>query len=138
MTCTPNLFGLEHAEILYDDIAQVWELDLDGQVDDRGPWVVVESTARRVEPRLAADLLEWVVEEMLEDSIDEVGAMLHRLCAHPEHVAAVEHLRSLLIARCGWTQAVREVARHTITLTDDDEPLVDGEPMYVPRQEAKP
>lgn len=135
-----RLYGLPGAERLEFDIGSVYETCIDGQLEGNGPWTIEEHLVRPTidsvptAERIVGDILELTSEDdYTEDPFHE------RVYKDPELLALAEALRTAVAGKVTWFMAGEKVATHTITLVETDDPkyptvLLDGEPMYVPRQ----
>ena len=134
-----NLFCQDGDEYLDDDIATVWERiwdDLD-LADSPRRWEIQEWTSTPLGTMLTPT---WrTLERISEDLYDEVNeyGMEHvdAAIAKTEVIAAFDYARALLASHLtGFSMSDRLVARHIITLDEDLQPLVDGEPMYITKE----
>ena len=138
-----NLFGQDGDEYLETDIATVWERiydDIDNDFREEGgpaQWEVLEWSARPLGAMLTST---WrTLERISEDLYDEVNeyGMEHvdAAIAKTEVIAAFDYARALLASHLtGFSMSDRLVARHIITLDEDLQPLVNGEPMYITKE----
>lgn len=134
----PRLYAVPYSEHCHDDIAGVYETDIEPYVDehDRRPRVVAEYTVHPPKYHLPSSeqVVEWLVEwatdrgELTEDAADH----LERNVDHDAVHAAAEALLDAVAARMRYRMANRRVAEHTITWDCDGAPLVDGDPLYRP------
>lgn len=133
-----RLYGVPHAEALWNDPAAVYEQDIEPCLhgDEREPRVIEEWTVHPPDYHLpSADrLVEWLVEWAADQGeLDWDGA--ERLEKQAEHVTvtdAAEHLLAALAARITYRMADRRVAEHVVTWNPQGEPLLDGFPLYQP------
>jgi hypothetical protein len=132
----PNLFGLPGAEHMRNDEVDVYEADIDGRTtgNPEEVWIIEEWTCGSV--RFGSNTAECMAEdagEKLCDDLefDEDGAdAIGRAAAHPDVVAAFQEALDLLAKKVNYRMADKKVADHRVTFDADDEPLLDGEPMY--------
>lgn len=87
-------------------------------------------SGRRVVEMLCEALYEDEVSESAEDSIGRAESSAE---AHAAFDVALAVLASKLT---GWWQAEKLVRTLTVTWDENGEPLLDGEPMYVKREEV--
>jgi hypothetical protein len=132
-----RLYGVPGAEVLHFDIGACYETDIEPWLHERdhAPRVIEEWTCRPVAEHLPPGdwlidrLLEWVADEGL---LDEYGYDAFELACQGEDVmAAAVALRSVIASKVNYRMADKLVAEHSVTWDDADEPLVDGEPLYV-------
>lgn len=135
MTAPDRLYGLPGAERLHDDIASVYELELDGMFDDghderNGPWVVEEWTVQDSlhQVPLACDIIERLAEQFSENGMYEDDP-LPNIHLDPEALALAEALRVYVAKKANFHWADKKVGEHAITMVDD-EPYLNGEPLY--------
>lgn len=132
-----RLFGVPYAEDLHDNPAAVYELQIEPYTDghDRRPVVVEEWTVYPPKHHLrrAADIVDWLLECAAEDGEVTEGwsEAIDRHDRDPDVLAAAEALLDVLASKVRYRMADRKVAEHTITWGADDEPLLDGRPLYV-------
>lgn len=141
MSDDQRLYGLPGAEQMYFTAAEVYECAIDGQ-DDATSWTVEEWTTRSpistVPP--AEAIVEHVLEYTCDDDYPECPWGDDHPVEDPELLALAEKIRERVAATLGsYRLAKEQVATHTITLVEGEDPkyptvLLDGEPMYVPRQ----
>ncbi len=142
-----RLWGPEGAENLEFDAASAYECNEYAFINDENePRIMEEWTCTPlgefVRPNVE-HLIENLVERMaddvlLEDAWDSIEKM--RLERDAEVVAAFEAAVAVLRSKlntAGYRMADKLVAKHTITWVDE-EPYMDGEPMYVKREETQP
>lgn len=136
MSSKPDrLYGLPHAEEVFDDIATVWENEIEPYADDHDTraWVIEEWTVR--DPIDTVTKAEWILEliaehigdtaDITEDAYDD----LERAVKHEDVVAACESMRQAIAKHIRYHMADKRVATHTLTVVDS-EPLIDGKPLY--------
>ncbi len=139
-----NLFGMDGWENLEDDVASVWErieCDLpepgEWTDDDRREWEVIEWTAKPLGDFLTPTwrTLERISEDLC-DYTDEWGfEHVEAATAKTEVIAAFEYARALLASHLTrYRMAEKQVTTHIITLDEHDQPLVNGEPMYITKE----
>lgn len=137
-----RLYGVPHAEALWDDPAAVYEQDIEpySDGDERQPRIIEEWTVHPPDYHFpSADrLVEWLVEWAADQGeLDWDGA--ERLEKQAEHVTvtdAAENLLAALAARITYRMADRKVAEHIVTWSPEGEPLLDGFPLYRPSHSA--
>lgn len=129
-----RLYGLPHAEVMYDDPATVWELELEPFVDGPGRSFVEEWTVHEPDHHLppADRLLEWVEEWTLE--MGEVSENWRMPSDHPDVQAAVESLYDAIAAAVDYRMAKDMVRRHVVAWDGKGAVTLDGVPMYVPAE----
>ena len=138
----PRLYGLSEAEHLYDDIASVWELEIEPMIMGPGKALIEEWTVYDpghhlpVADDIIASVWEWAVTwgEVAEDWGEDFPLK-------DEDVRAVaDDLLRVIADRIKYRMANEVVATHTIEWTGDEgeNPLLDGEPMYRPSQPDQP
>lgn len=116
MEMSDRLFGTPGAEILYDDIATVWETEIDPlrEHGDDGPWVVEEWTVR---PKLQHLPTVEDVLELIEDWTAENGELSEEADID-FHSDACKAAAAVLLGACAealhWRMADRKVAEHTL------------------------
>ena len=138
-----NLFAQAGAEYLESDIGALWDRiwdDLDPAYPEEGDtaqWEILEWSARPLGTMLTPT---WrTLERISEDLYDEVNeyGMEHvdAAIAKTEVIAAFDYARALLARHLsGFSMADRHIATHIITLDEHDQPLVNGEPMYITKE----
>ena len=131
-----RIYGIPGSERLYSEVAEAYETQIDGQVDedDNTPRVIEEWT---VAPsishvRSASSIVEDLIEDAAADAPEDMYDSISHLDTDPDVLAAAEALREAFASRITYSVADKMVAEHVITWDDKNEPLVDGEPMYVP------
>lgn len=139
-----NLFCQDGDEYLDDDIATVWERiydDLpepaDHEPDDPAQWEIQEWTSTPLGDFLPST--SRVLERMEEDLYDEVteyaNGAIESAFAKSEVIAAFDYARALLARHLArFAMADKMIATHIITLDEHDQPLVNGEPMYITKE----
>lgn len=135
-----RLFGVPHAETLYTSVADAYECQVEPWADDhdRRPRIIEEWTVCEPISHLpsAASIAEQVFENACDDAPDgyfDAGAHVWR---EDDVQAAAEALRQAIAGHITYRVADTRVAEHQITWDEQGEPLVDGEPMYVPARQA--
>lgn len=140
-----RLFGVPGAERLYDTAASYYETELDPYFDDRAvpqhPEHIIEEWDVH-DPidhvPSAAMILYWLCEHIGEEITDPDAAGLDRLERDEEALAAAEALRATLAGKISWRMARDLLATHKLTWDDQNEPLLDGEPLYQRRAPRDP
>lgn len=138
-----HLYGLPGAERLHFSAAEVYECEIDGQHDeDTTSWTIEKWTTRS--PITTVPSAEAIVDHVLEYTCDDDYPECPWGDDHPikdpELLALAEKLRERVAATLGtYRLADKPVGSHVITLVETDDPkyptvLLDGEPMYVPRE----
>lgn len=140
MEAAPNapsvqrLFGIPGAEQMQTELAETYELHIDGEVDehDRRPRIIEEWSVRppAAHFRSPADIIDWLLEDAADDGGEDFYDQAQHLTRDPKVLAAAEQLVDLLASRITYFTADTRLAEHTITWDDDGEPLVDGQPLY--------
>jgi hypothetical protein len=144
-----KLYGFDGDEYLQSDPVTVYEnwandwdfpsclTDPDGFAPEPftlGQLVIEEWSTRPVGDGLvSADrILEWIYDGFCDDAVfDEAGEACERAASDPEVVAAFEAARSLMASKItGWKMADRKLRDLIVTWDENNEPLLDGEPMY--------
>lgn len=142
---TEFLYGLDGDEYMCDSPAEVYEgreCDYcfeDLPVDQWEPMKIEEWTSLPLghfvpsAARMIENLLERLMDgDVSEEAFDRIGD----LDEDPEVLAAFEAARAALASKLGgWRQAQKLVRTLTVTWGENGEPLLDGEPMYVKREE---
>ena len=135
-----RLYCLPGAETCYDDIATVWELDIEPFVDehdDRTTRLVEEWTVHPPRYHLdittpPATLLELILERVHDGgelTMDgEPGDWFN--AKNPGLLAAAEALLDAIASTVTRRQCADLVATHVVDWSDPENPTVDGEPMY--------
>lgn len=135
-----RLWGTPGAEYMQSDAASVYEASIDGQVDDddvaKGVTIeewTVESDEDILERVRDADvIINDIHDEFCEDYGSEEDP-LEGIDQDDEALAAAEALRRVIAKKAtGWRWAKEKIADHLITWDAAGEPLLDGEPLYVP------
>lgn len=134
-----NLFCQDGDEYLDDDIATVWEriwddLDLD---DSPGRWEIQEWTSTPLGNFLTstARTLERIEEDLYDETTEYAQATIERAIGRPDVIAAFDYARAVLARHLsGFAMADKLIATHIITLDENNQPLVDGEPMYITKE----
>lgn len=139
-----NLFCQDGDEYLDDDIAAVWERIYDDLPEpaDREPgdpvqWEIQEWTSTPLGSFLTSTdrILERIEEDLYDETGEAAQATIENAVGKPEVVAAFEYARALLARHLsGFSMADRHIATHIITLDEHDQPLVNGEPMYITKE----
>lgn len=126
-----RLFGLPGAERLDFGPEEVWESHV--EADDLTPmkieeWTVVSQANLLPSAETILDhmLEHWVAEEVIEE-VWESWDYAQRL---PDVVAAFRRAMDLLATKVTGRMADKRIAVHTVTYTDEGEPLYDGEPFF--------
>lgn len=130
-----RLYGSEDAEVLFFDIADVYETDIEPWVDehDRRPRTIEEYTVHPAEYHLPAadDIVEHVIEWIADNDVTEgVFDGWETASKHEDVQQAFRDALNLLASKVTGRMADKLVATHTITWDDHGAPLVDGEPLY--------
>lgn len=134
-----RLWGTPGAEYMQSDAAAAYETEIDPWVDeeDRRPRVLEEWTVESDEDilRRVRDA-DTIIDSIHEAFCDDYGAEtdpLEGIEKDPEALAAAEALRRVIAKKAtGWRWAKEKIADHLITWDAAGEPLLDGEPLYVP------
>lgn len=139
MNARPHLFGVVGAEYLHDDIATVVD-GLDPAIyPDR---VEVEEFTQETDAQLVARITpaDCIIDHLVENFLDDYAADVEPPSPFagdptkdPALLGLAELLRQALARRVTWRWADQRVATHVVTW-DGDEPLVDGERLYVRRE----
>lgn len=132
---TPNLFGVPHAETLYDDPATVWETDIEDWVGyhDEREWTIEEWTAKGPErympaPALIAEqIAEWSADEM---GLEGAGDAWDDATKDPNVINEIHRAMTHMASKVAYRIADEKVAEHKVTLDADGQPLLNGQPMY--------
>lgn len=135
-----RLYGLPHAEVMYDDPATVWELELEPNVDTDGETTIEEWTVHEPGYHLPSvdRLLEWIEEWTLD--MGEVSEDWRMPGDHPDVQAAARALLDAIAGAVDYRMAKDMVDVHRLAwsdLNDGGEGTVtlDGEPLYGKRAE---
>lgn len=136
-----RLFGVPDTEYLQVDIGAAYESQIDPYVDehDRRPRVIEEWTVfpPRHHLRSPEDLVDWLIEDASESAgLDGYYDHAEALTRDPEVLAAADALIASIADRVTYRVAHERVAEHAVTWDADGEPLIDGEPLYVKRDES--
>lgn len=77
-------------------------------------------------------ILEWIYDTFCDDAVyEEAGDACERAVSNPEVVEAFEHARSVLASKMtGFRMADTKLRTLVVTWDENNEPLLDGEPMY--------
>ena len=134
-----RLYGLPGAEILYADIGTVWEADIEpyGYDDGPGTWTIEEWTVTPPIDHLpsAADIACWLAEMAADDQgLDDSGDAWDDAMKHEDVHFALELLRATIANQMTYRSAADKVADHTLTIDDQGQPLLDGQPLYLPAE----
>jgi hypothetical protein len=136
MSETKHLFGTEGAEELYDEIATVFESEIEPNLldDNLGEILIEEWSTYPVTHHLprAERIVEWILDWAMDNG--EVNEQWMFPISDPDILAAAEKLREQIGEKTPYLMADQKVGEHKITGTADA-PLLNGEPMYVKRQE---
>lgn len=133
------MYGVAWAEELFFDIAEAYETwDACQYVEDERPesltierWTVCPIDNAIPE---ATSIIERIVDDYCDDcGMEGAGEAMNEAGRDPDVVAAFTAARELLLSKFTWREADRLDGKHVITWDERGEPLVDGEPMYVPR-----
>lgn len=131
------LYGLEGAERMYLDPAEVYESEIDPDVEIgiAGSRTIYEWS---VHPPIyhvpsAVDIVERLTYSIVEDGeIEEpCSDEWESRAKDPGVLAAAEALRVVLANTITSRMADKILRTLTITWGEDGEPLIDGEPLYV-------
>lgn len=124
-----RLYGLPDAEWLEDDISTVWETYLDGDDEYDGPWIVEEWSTHPPSYHLpsARRVIDHIEEWAADNEVTCEGDYFN--LTDTDILTAAQNLLDVIASKVTWRQSNELIATHTITLVDD-EPHVDGEPMY--------
>lgn len=132
-----RLYGLPHAEVLYFEPNSVYESEIEDQAEDYPDRVEIEEwSVHPPEYHLpkADDIIDWMTlwaaengegDEAQYDQWQAVGTP-------PDVLAAAEALRTVVASKIEYRMANEHLRSLWVTWTEDGEPLLDGEPMYVP------
>lgn len=136
-----SLFGVPEAEVLYPDIATVWETDIEPYHDGtHSEWFVEEFTVADPASEAHCGSPRWTVENVAERFCDEWWEYPFDERFPPETdercLAAARLLHDAVAALVVRHMAEDRVAIHRITLDEDGQPLVEGEPMYRAREQV--
>ncbi|MCW2957167.1 MAG: hypothetical protein JWO69_2036 [Thermoleophilia bacterium] len=138
-----RLYGVQHAETLWDDIGSVYEQQIEPyrDEDNREPVIVEEWTVHPPRYHLpdVYRVVEWLVETAADQGeLDWDGAeRLEKNADHPSVRDAAEALLDAMATRLNYRMADRRVAEHVISWTANGEPCADGFPLYRPSQKAE-
>jgi hypothetical protein len=131
-----RLYGEPGAEYLYDDPATVWESEIDPHreyaADLVDEWIIEEWTVKPVDVCVpsAVSIVEYVA-EMTADDLEATEDPLPNITRNQAALAAAEALRAVFVGQVTWFSADKRVGERVVTIVDD-EPHLDGEPMYRP------
>lgn len=130
-----RLFGVPGAEVLYLDIAEAYESDIEPwrEADDSRRWEIEEWTVHPPIYHLpsVSAILDFVSEQVCENGELTEGVWDHWTFGGDEIEAAAEALRQVVAAQQGnGRMADKLIATHVITHDGSGAPLLDGEPMY--------
>lgn len=134
-----RLYGLPHAEELFSTIEDCYEsaIDCDEPQDE---WTVEEWTVAPPGSHLPsaddmlAHLLEWATEcacdywtteDWSESFQREIGD------GNPYTRSLMRRIRNDIVSRITYRMADTKVAEHKITFDADNNPLLNGQPLYV-------
>ena len=133
-----HLYGQPDAEHMEWDPASVWEAGIephwsdDPDVDGRGPWTIEKWTTHPPSKHLPSigHLVDYISEWVADSGeVDEGGAEDFADAVH-EARPWVDLLMVQIASRVAYRMADKKVGEHVITLDENDEPLIDGKPMY--------
>lgn len=140
------LYCLSGDERAYTDPAECYESCLEPFAEDDTTTVpgrahvIEEWTARPAgsylpDPKnIAERVAEWAADEMgVDDAWDDHWG---KACKDPEVIAAYRAAGELLASKVSWLMCGEKVGELTVTWTADGSPLLDGEPMYVRREDT--
>ena len=133
-----NLFGLPGAEHLQSTEVDVYECEIDGWTtgDPGEVWIIEEWTVGAVKfgPSTAEMMAEDAHERLCDDGLGDDGFCenVSNAAGHPDVVAAFQEALDLLCSKVTYRMADMKVAEHRVTFDANHEPLLNGEPMYVP------
>jgi hypothetical protein len=146
-----RLYGQPHAERLETYPEAVWEGSIDGQCDEypEGGWEIEEWTVEDPGAAIpsALTIVENIEEIVIDDGDFSDDPWQHgRPSGDLEIVAIAQQLHDAITAKVSWFQAGKKIATHRVTIRLEDmdawllgteyTPMLDGEPMYRPHQEA--
>ncbi len=145
-----RLFGLPHDEELWTNIADVWETGIEpnGEWEDEPDrsWEIEEWTVHPPRYHLptvdktAEWLIEWIGEDVAENGMAcEAWHDSYDRVVGPDCVwSLVGRILNDIAQTVTYRMANEKAAVHTLTLDADRQPLVNGEPLYHPRQDTTP
>lgn len=132
-----RLFGIPGAERLHLSLQDCYESDIDPWHDepDHQPKMIEEWTVAPKRAHLpdASCVVDDIVErcadgyELDEYAVDEIENIGKR----DDVKAAADALLDLIASKITYRMAEKLVAEHKVTWTEEGDPLIDGEPLYV-------
>lgn len=125
-----RLYGLEGDEHLFFDPAEVverWIEDNDGCTE---AFEIEEWSVHPPQYHMphAVEILGWIGEWTCENG--DIGDDMDLPIKDVEVVAAAKALLDLIASKVTWRMADELVATHTLTWDAENEPLLDGQPLY--------
>jgi hypothetical protein len=132
-----HLFGIPGSEHMYFDLANAYESQIDPYHDEHDirPNQIEEWSVCDVKGHLldVDRLTDWAVEMACDDGMwDEDGADdIANAAKGPDVRAAFEAALDLWASKIKYRMADKCLRTWTITWDANDEPLADGEPIYV-------
>lgn len=132
-----RLYGTVGAEELFIDPETAYESQVEPWRDDPlTPGKRVEIEEWDVHPTryhmpTADALLDWIAEWTVENGEVGEGFEIDSATGAADVKAAAETLLDLMASKVTYTMARTHLRSLWVTWTDDGEPLLDGEPMYV-------
>lgn len=141
-----KLYGFDGDEYLHNDPQTVYEnwvadndfpacLEYDAEFDLPGlkaleieEWSAIPASAALVDARdIAERVAEWFADDCgFEDAAEEATSA----AGDPEVIAAFDVARDLMASKMRFWVADRKLRVLTVTWDENNEPLLDGEPMY--------
>lgn len=128
-----RLFGLPGAEQLHREPAEVWESDIEPHLDeyDQDAWDIEEWTVSAARTHLpsAERVIDWILSTL---DVYEYG---YDAFDNASRESEVESMLEAWASRVTYRMADTLVATHHLTLVDE-QPFLDGEPLYVSSEVA--
>lgn len=131
-----RIYGTPGAEVLYDDPATVYEMDIEPWVDehDRRPRQIEEWSVHPPDYHLpdTTTILEWISEWVADNGEVTEGVYddWTEACASHRSDLAAKALRQVIASQVTKRMACKLVATHEVTWDDESEPLYDGQPLH--------